>query len=109
MKMLDNLKGALAKAAQNVADGLAPVGETDATAAPPIFQYAAKMDRPGRLQKTWVFQQYDDVTAVQFALAGVAEGGSWYGWTIARLLRINWPAPATLIPLDPPPTPEADV
>ena len=64
----------------------------------PLYTYVAKMNKPGKLQQSWAFRQYSDEEAVAFAQAGTAPGGMWYGWTISKLMRINYPDPPTIIP-----------
>lgn len=73
---------------------VSPSGEPD----DPVYVYVAKMDRPGRFQKSWTIQQYSDEDAVAFVKAGTAPGGGWYGWTCVRLIKVNYPEPNTLVP-----------
>lgn len=72
---------------------------SDATGQLVVYPYVAKMSYPGRWrQGTWSFNATDDAAAVAFVAAGIAPGGTWEGWSVVRLMRINYPAPPTIIP-----------
>lgn len=101
MPTLKTIKAAVAKAL-GLGLGAAPT----ANAPPGLWQYLAYLDKPGKFQQKWSYYAADDLEAWTAYRAGVSPGGRWYGWTINRVIRINWPEPNTPVPEPLPPEPE---